>query len=343
MVFVPPVSGESLSGKQEGFTVRKSCSFTISVSFCLLGGLVLVASVFLASCAQSSATGETLSFTSFDPPGSAETISFHINDLGEVVGIYYDSLNAGHGFLLQGGSFSIVDFAGEVGGVQPEGINNSIEITGAYGDSNQVVHGFLLQPDGSLMNIDPPASAGYTEAAEINNSGTIVGRYYGNSGGFQGFVFSNGSYTTINVPGATNTSLFGINNRGDIVGDYIDASGVTHGLLLSNGNMTTIDFPGSTNTNSQSINDRGEIVGSTVIGGVRHGYLFRNGNFSRIDFPGASLAVSGAPLSGTDVHGINASSEIAGTYTDTSGVIHGFLAKSAGVVPLIFDVPNVSR
>jgi probable HAF family extracellular repeat protein len=312
---------------QEDFNMRKRRPFPLSVSSCLLAGLV-VASIPLASCGQGtgSATRGTPSFTSFDFPGSTETVPFKLNANGDIVGLYLDSLKKPHGFLLQGQSFSTVDFPGAVDN-DLKAINDSTETTGDYDDSSGLTHGFLRQPDGSVVTIDPPASGGYTEANGINNSGTIVGRYFGNSGDLHGFQFSNGNYSTIDVPGATGTSVFGINNLGDIVGAYKDTSGATHGFLLSNGSVTTIDFPGSTNTNAQGINDSGEIVGSTVVGNVRHGYLFSNGHFTQIDFPGASLAGSGAPLSGTDVHGINTSGVIVGSYTDSAGVIHGFVTK----------------
>jgi len=350
--------------------MRRRDPFPLAVSFLLLAGLVVVASISLASCGQGSATHVSFSsFTSFDFPGTTETVPEKLNASGEIVGFYVDSLGLQHGFLLQGGSFSTFDFPGAVDNVL-EGINDSTQTTGAYDDSSQVTHGFLLQggtfssfdvpngvgatqpegindstevtgtyydagtglepgflrqPDGSVVDIVPPHSGGYTEAHGINNSGTIVGRDIGAVS--QGFQLSNGTYTYIDVPGATNTSIFGINNLGDIVGDYVDASGVQHGFVMSNGIVTTIDFPGSTNTNAQGINDSGEIVGSTVVSNVRHGYLYSNGTFTQIDYPGASTAGSGAPLSGTDVHGINASGEIVGSYTDTAGVIHGFTAK----------------
>ena len=308
--------------------MRKGRPFPFSASYCLLAGLVVAAAIPLVSCGQGSGSGmnQTLSFTSFDYPGSTETIAFKLNASGEIVGANFEGPNVEHGFLLQGGTFSTFDVPNGVGATQPEGINDSAEITGTYYDAGTGLEpGFLRQPDGSVVDIVPPNSGGYTEANGINNSGTIVGRDIGAVS--QGFQLSNGTYTYIDVPGATNTSIFGINNLGDIVGDYVDASGVQHGFVMSNGIVTPIDFPGSTNTNAQGINDSGEIVGSTVVSNVRHGYLYSNGTFTQIDYPGASTAGSGAPLSGTDVHGINASGEIVGSYTDTAGVIHGFTAK----------------
>jgi hypothetical protein len=40
-----------------------------------------------------------------------------------------------------------------------------------------------------------------------------------------------GSFTTIDVPGASSTQPLGINPRGDISGMY-SAGGITHGFLL---------------------------------------------------------------------------------------------------------------
>ncbi|HKO05508.1 MAG TPA: hypothetical protein VJW51_12200 [Candidatus Acidoferrales bacterium] len=306
--------------------MRNRRPFSSIVSLSLSAGFLATTLIPLLSCNQGSAARRSFSFTTIDFPGTNETLLFKINSSGVIVGAYFDGPNVEHGFLLQAGSFGTFDVPNGVGATQPEGINDSSEVTGTYYDATTGLEpGFLRQPDGSVVDIVPPDSGGYTEANGINNSGTIAGRDLGTV--FQGFLFSNGSYTYFDVPGATNTSLFGINNLGDIVGDYIDAGGVQHGFVMSNGSVTTIDPPGSTNTNCQGINDSGEIVGSFVLGGVRHGYRFSNGNFTQIDFPGASPAGAGAPLSGTDVHGINTSGEIVGTHMDSAGVIHGFLAQ----------------
>jgi probable HAF family extracellular repeat protein len=304
--------------------MRRRDPFPLAVSFLLLAGLVVVASIFLASCGQGSATHRALSF--IDMPGYTYTVPLKINASGEIAGTYFDTLVIHHGFLWQAGSFTTVVVPGAVDN-DLEGINDSTVTTGAYDDSNGLTHGFLRQPDGSVVTIDPPASAGYAQAEDINNSGIIVGQFFGNAPGFQGFQFSNGNYTTINLAGATGTSLYAINNLGDTVGIYTDASGTNHGFLMSNGSVTTLTFPGSTATNAQDINDSGDIVGSTVVANVRHGYLFSNGNFTQIDAPGASPAGSGAPLTGTDVHGINASGVIVGTYQDSAGITHGFIAR----------------
>src|SRR5215469_5664576 len=72
--------------------------------------------------------------------------------------------------------------------------------------------------------------------AGINDKSQIVGDYTDVSGDHLGFLYSHGSYTTINFPGAVNTSASAINNAGDIIGHYQDsANGPQYGFLYSHG------------------------------------------------------------------------------------------------------------
>jgi hypothetical protein len=66
----------------------------------------------------------------------------------------------------------------------------------------------------------------------INNGGQMVG-FYAVGPTAHGFLLSDGSYTTIDVPGATFTYLDSINNVGQLVGHYIDGSGMVHGFLAT--------------------------------------------------------------------------------------------------------------
>jgi probable HAF family extracellular repeat protein len=84
--------------------------------------------------------------------------------------------------------------------------------------------------------------------------------------GSQGYLFSGGSYTAVNVPGAMFTSANGISNSGQIVGTYEDYQYNEHGFLLSEGNYVTFDDPGAVggmtnNTWANGINSSGQVVG----------------------------------------------------------------------------------
>src|SRR2546430_9370985 len=70
------------------------------------------------------------------------------------------------------------------------------------------------------------------------------------------------TFTTIDVPGAGYTGVFGINSAGDMVGNFGQDTNVdSHGFLYSNGTFTYFDYPGQTFTVPGGINDSGLIVG----------------------------------------------------------------------------------
>src|SRR5262245_2109304 len=84
----------------------------------------------------------------------------------------------------------------------------------------------MAQPSYSFTTLDVPGtSPNYAELNGINDSGQIVGSYGGH-----GFLLDQGSYTTIDVPGAQATFATGINDSGQIVGWYLDAGGGQHGF-----------------------------------------------------------------------------------------------------------------
>jgi probable HAF family extracellular repeat protein len=102
----------------------------------------------------------------------------------------------------------------------------------------------------------------------INDAGQIVGDYQAQIGGSvsnHGFLYSSGSYTTLDVPLSNGTFAQGINDNGEIVGFYSDLSDHFHGFLYSGGSYTTIDDPLSPqNSFAVGINDKDQIVGAYI-------------------------------------------------------------------------------
>jgi hypothetical protein len=179
----------------------------------------------------------------------------------------------------------------------------------------------------SFTSIDVPGAL-ETRINGINNAGQIVGSYQDALGVFEGFLYSDGIFATINASGfAGDTSLNSINNRGQIVGS---AGG--HGFLDSNGTFTFFDAPQSTAASEASafgINDSGQIVGSCFnCSGVIDGFLYINGMATAISVPGASE---------TQIYGINNAGQIVGSVLDNGQF---GLLDSNGVFTLI-DIPEV--
>jgi uncharacterized membrane protein len=148
------------------------------------------------------------------------------------------------------------------------------------------------------------------------------------------------TYTTVDYPGATATTLNGgPNPEGMSVGSYTDTFGVTHGFTLTaKGVFTSFDPAGSTFTSPNFISPQGVIVGEYADSAfVSHGFILEGGQYTFVNVPGAA---------GTGLSGINPSGEISGsTCSDPAcGIFgatntqHSFVKSKKGVIT-IFDPP----
>ncbi len=98
-------------------------------------------------------------FEQFEVPSQADTLMSAINDQGDVVGLYFDTNFAFHGYLKSGSNFQSVDFPGAPT-TFALGINASGKIVGQYNDAEGVAHGFLAEPGaGTSGNAAPPKAA----------------------------------------------------------------------------------------------------------------------------------------------------------------------------------------
>src|SRR2546423_7629927 len=75
-----------------------------------------------------------------------------------------------------------------------------------------------------------------------------------------GFIYDNGHYKRLFIPGAGGGFGSALNDIGQVVGSFND-NGVTRGFLDTAGKYTTIYVPGSTYTDTSGINDDGMISG----------------------------------------------------------------------------------
>jgi uncharacterized membrane protein len=198
----------------------------------------------------------------------------------------------------------------------PTGINDRGQIAGFYLDFGLTSHGFLLS-HGNFSSFDFTTPSCCTDFWGINSRGQIVGY-----GGNVGFLFMDGQFSTVVVPGSNFTSAQGINDSGEIVGDAIVADEAV-GFLLTGDGFSLIRAPGARSTRALGINDSGHIVGTAET----HGYLLRNGVFSTIDFPGAVRTVP---------TGINNVGEIVGWYEESPSMLHGFIMNQEGISTIDF-------
>jgi probable HAF family extracellular repeat protein len=215
-------------------------------------------------------------------------------------------------------------------GTIAQGINASGQIVGYYIDSSNHTHGFHYS-GGTYTTLDDPLSPGGTYLTGINASGQIVG--YTNP--WQGFLYSNGNFTT--VSGTPNA----INNNGQIVGTRLIVGSGTSGFVYSNGSYTTLNV-GGTGTQALGINDNGQIVGYSyfMVGlwsptnppfGAPLPAYYR-GPFGVTSF---GITYSQGPDSyGPAPYGINNQGDIVGQYYSADGSVHGFLSNNQTYITL---------
>lgn len=178
-----------------------------------------------------------------------------------------------HGFLLDGQSFTTIDFPGALS-TDALDINNGGQIVGVYLDQGGREHGFELSA-GTFTTIEPPGA--HAAASGINNLGDIVGSI-SPEGDAQGFAYSGGIFTTrIAFPGASATYAHGVNDRRQVVGYTHTLPGRSQGFAFFQGSFVPLNFRGARSTIPWGINNSGDIVGYYFAGDAYHGFLRTRG------------------------------------------------------------------
>jgi hypothetical protein len=224
-------------------------------------------------------------------------------------------------------------------------LNASNQVVGSYGVTGGITKGFEYLGGNMYKTIVFPRSANFTRANGINDSGEIVGDFFGSDNFFHGYTDVAGVLTQFDLPGGKgkfSTSTFGISNDGDTVGA---AGGGTlgstnEGWVIIGGTLTTFHGSGTHNTFVYAINASDEFVGqyfdsssiSHAFSGVVTGGV---AVLTPISYPGAVQ---------TSCNSINDSGEIAGYYIDSGGVTHGFTdvggVFTTSSLPAIYGINN---
>ncbi len=170
------------------------------------------------------------------------------------------------------------------------------------------------------------SDANSTSPNGINDSRTVVGTYSVTQICVRtfcatpyGFIWNNGTFTSISFPGSNGTMATAINNSGQIVGNYTTVALTpqkSNGFIYKGGTFTTLNVSGAVLTQPKGINNSGQVVGYFESPSDHppsyHGFLHSGGTFTTFDYPGATYTrflsindsgtVTGvAGIGGTDV------------------------------------------
>jgi hypothetical protein len=257
----------------------------------------------------------------FDAPGADTTpgdnngtYAAGINILGTIVGSYQDKNSTYHGFLRSlEGQFTTFEApgadTGSYNGTSPASINDLGAITGSYYDASGFSHGFIRNPDGKFTTFDVPGVGGYgSNPIAINLEGTVVGWYTDSNYLFHSFVrYPDGKYSTFLAPGQCETN----------------GSQGCYGSELSNINLLGL---GAGNFMDKNL--------------VHHGLIrHADGTFTTYEAPNAGTGQNQGTGCPGCFAGLNQFGAIAGIYTDSNNVSHGFLRTTDGNFKS-FDAPG---
>jgi hypothetical protein len=112
-------------------------------------------------------------------PLSVNSQATGINNEQVVCGFYVDSGGTTHGFMLNAGTLTTLDFPGS-NFTQALGLNDNGQVVGVYSTNNGAVpmHGFVYNITYKhFHSVDDPKGLGTTTINGINNFGQIVGFY----------------------------------------------------------------------------------------------------------------------------------------------------------------------
>jgi probable HAF family extracellular repeat protein len=261
-------------------------------------------------------------------PGRDQSIASDINDLGQVVGLSFNDTGMAAAFMwsASAGMQDVNTLLPANSGwvlVTAEGINNSGQITGYGTLAGQVQHAYLLTP------AVPGASASIVDLGQlftptaINNGGQVAGIDCRIACGAA--VYWAGTFTQLGTPaGSCCSRALEINDAGQVVGDAAfpappPINQEPHALLYSGG--TILDLGAGV---ALGINGAGQVVGTSVSSG--HAFLYSAGTMTDLGtLPGAGYS---------EARGINATAQIVGYASLTSGDLHGFLYHSGAMVDI---------
>jgi probable HAF family extracellular repeat protein len=193
-------------------------------------------------------------FTDIGPPGGTEPQATGINDAGDIVGVYcVTSCTAHnqHGFLLQGSNYTQLD-APKADYTWAYGINNSGQITLQAGNLYSGDHWWgEIYTAGNYQELKVPG-ADTTAAHAIDSFGDVVLAWYNSTGIYQGALFSNGHYYTLDDSnGPSGTYADGINDHQLIVGRFNPTSSTYEGFQATFAAPTTTTLSSSPNPSTE--------------------------------------------------------------------------------------------
>ena len=143
-------------------------------------------------------------FLTFDVPfpGTRSTALIGINNVGQIIGSYFDNNISAqfpnghpHAFLYDDEGFASIDFPGAIS-TSVSAMNDSGTIVGFYASNDPIGHPYVLEHGNFTTFVLPFPNVTLTDLTGINNRGQLVGRYIERAPSFPNQIFNRGFVAT---------------------------------------------------------------------------------------------------------------------------------------------------
>lgn len=216
-------------------------------------------------------------FETMDYPGATYTLLYGVNNRDVAIGYYGDGTTQ-HTvtYSVRSRTWRVLPDIPGYSQNEGYGINDhGVAVGNAFTSSSSVA--WIWDPEAlSYSFFAVPKAANHTTSPSgLNDKGQVAGYFADASGVYHGFLKEYGTYTIIDVPGATNTYPDGLNDRGVIQGQIYDIAGAAEGFLATpGGHFAIVNYPGPKMTALVGINDRGDVCGGYwEVFGFNHAFV----------------------------------------------------------------------
>jgi uncharacterized membrane protein len=213
----------------------KGTSGSTGASNLALNGPIAVVGTYL-----SSSTGGSMGFLYKNgkftdipgPAGSRGSTANAINDLGDIVGAYFDSAAVQHAYVLKGKKYTKLDPPGS-STPSGNGINNNGDVVIVGGASPTFSAYLYTAKTKKFKKINVPGEQG-SFVTDINTGGDITYQAIDSAGNSHGALFHKGKYYKFDYKKNALTYAGAVNDHSTIVGGYAaTARGNIHGLTAT--------------------------------------------------------------------------------------------------------------